>query len=225
MGKTLETFLHALNSSDHYQEPYAHWTMSNCLPTATCEAIRSLPFPAPEIADTEGKRDSHNESRQFFSPSERQDFPVVDDLASALQSPECISALQTKCGADLEDTFLRIEYTQDTGGFWLGPHTDVGPKKFTMMIYLSTDAGCEEWGTDILDSDHEIVRTVKSPYNAGMIFIPSNNTWHGFHRRLISGIRRSLIVNYVTTEWRNRHELAFPDKTVTASGASVVSVG
>ena len=40
------------------------------------------------------------------------------------------------------------------------------------------------------------------------------DTWHGFLPRQIDGVRRSLIVNYVTSEWRNRHELAYPDKPV-----------
>lgn len=219
MGKVLDTFLASLASSRHDGYPYDHWILAGCLPVETCEAIRSLPFPPPAIEDTEGKRDSHNESRQFISPNERREFPVLEDLSAALQSPHCIAALERTCGAQLEDTFLRIEYTQDTGGFWLGPHTDVGPKKFTMMIYLSDGPGSETWGTDVLDREHEIVKTVSSPYNAGMIFVPSDHSWHGFHRRQINGIRRSLIINYVTTEWRNRHELAYPDQTVTANGA------
>ncbi len=216
MNKVFDTFLESLANSDHFDHPYDHWILGNCLPQDACSDIRALPFPPPAIDDTEGKRDSHNESRQFITPSERRDFPVLEDLCATLQHPQCIKALQETCGAELEGTFLRIEYTQDTGGFWLGPHTDVGPKKFTMMIYLSDHPGSENWGTDVLDADHNIVKTVSSPFNAGMIFVPSSYSWHGFHRRHIDGIRRSLIINYVTTEWRNRHELAFPDQTVTA---------
>jgi hypothetical protein len=49
-----------------------------------------------------------------------------------------------------------------------------------------------------------------------LIFIPAADTWHGFHRRPINGVRRSLIVNYVKPEWRPRNELAFPDRAVLA---------
>jgi hypothetical protein len=49
-----------------------------------------------------------------------------------------------------------------------------------------------------------------------MIFVPSKGTWHGFERRPIQGVRRSLIVNYVTNEWRAREQLAFPEAPVTA---------
>ena len=41
-----------------------------------------------------------------------------------------------------------------------------------------------------------------------MIFIPGDDTWHGFIKRPIKGVRRSLIVNYVTGAWRDRYELA-----------------
>ena len=50
-----------------------------------------------------------------------------------------------------------------------------------------------------------------------MIFVPSDNTWHGFERRPIEQIRKTLIVNYVTQEWRAREQLAFPDKTVNSA--------
>ena len=47
-----------------------------------------------------------------------------------------------------------------------------------------------------------------------MIFVPSNNTWHGFEKRPIHGVRRSIIVNYVTDAWRAREQLAFPHSPV-----------
>ena len=49
-----------------------------------------------------------------------------------------------------------------------------------------------------------------TPYdkNLGLIFIPGPNTWHGFRRRPIRGVRKSIIVNYVGPEWRDSWELA-----------------
>jgi hypothetical protein len=41
-----------------------------------------------------------------------------------------------------------------------------------------------------------------------MIFIAGENTWHGFSPRPINGVRKSIIVNYVTKEWRDTYELA-----------------
>ena len=43
---------------------------------------------------------------------------------------------------------------------------------------------------------------------------PGSDTWHGFERRRILGLRRSLMLNYVGAEWRARQELCFPDRAV-----------
>ena len=43
-----------------------------------------------------------------------------------------------------------------------------------------------------------------------MVFVPANNTYHGFEKRPIKGVRTSLIINYVTNEWRAREQLVLP---------------
>jgi hypothetical protein len=47
-----------------------------------------------------------------------------------------------------------------------------------------------------------------------MIFVPSNITYHGFEPRQINGVRKSIIVNYVTNDWRAREQLAYPNTPV-----------
>lgn len=193
-------------------KPYRHWLPEKMLPLATCEGLDALPVAPPKIDDTKGKRETHNSSRLFFGVDARREHPVCDALAAALQSDEVVNRIERLCDLNLRNTHLRIEYCLDTEGFWLEPHTDIGAKMFTMLIYLSDDPGSEAWGTDILDGDLKLVMTTPYHRNAGLIFIPSADSWHGFHKRPIVGVRRSLIVNYVVPEWRSRHELAFPDK-------------
>jgi hypothetical protein len=53
-----------------------------------------------------------------------------------------------------------------------------------------------------------------------MVFVPGDNTWHGFERRPIEGVRRSVILNYVTRDWRERGQLSFPDRTVRVTPAA-----
>jgi hypothetical protein len=87
---------------------------------------------------------------------------------------------------------------------------------FTMLIYMSDDPRHAELGTDIYaDENTHVGRSPFEP-NSAMIFVPSKHTWHGFERRPIAGVRRSLIVNYVTNEWRAREQLAFPQAPVLA---------
>ena len=42
------------------------------------------------------------------------------------------------------------------------------------------------------------------------MFVPSDNTYHGFEKREIPRVRRTVIVNYVTQDWRAREQLAYP---------------
>ena len=212
------TFRSSLDHSDSGVEPFPHWFLNHVLPTETCAAIDELPVKAPAIEDTAGRRETHNSSRLFFGQPQRAAYPVCDDLATALQQDDVVRQLESLCEVDLLGSFLRIEYCLDTNGFWLEPHTDIGAKLFTMLIYLSADPGSEAWGTDILDGPDKLVATTPYQRNTGFIFIPSANSWHGFHRRPINGVRRSLIVNFVRPEWRSRHELAFPDKPVLSGG-------
>jgi len=206
----------SFDASPFGAEPYRHWLPEKMLPDAACSGIDALPVTPPKIDDTRGKRETHNSSRLFFGVDARRKYPVCDALAIALQSEGVVARLERLCDIHLRNAYLRIEYCLDTDGFWLEPHTDIGAKLFTMLIYLSSEPGSDAWGTDILDGNLNLVATTPYRRNGGLIFIPAADTWHGFHRRPIEGVRRSLIVNYVRPEWRSRHELAFPDRPAAA---------
>jgi hypothetical protein len=209
-----EQFGRCLDDARQAASPFRHWLVQGVLPAAACHAISSLPFAPPLIADTLGKRETHNSTRLFFSAENRARYPVCAAIAEALQGGALVDRLEALCDARLRGRFLRIEYCQDTDGFWLEPHTDIGAKVFTMLVYLSTDEASEGWGTDLYNEARELVGTAPFVANCGLIFVPGENTWHGFRRRPIEGVRRSIIINYVKDEWRARHELAYPDRPV-----------
>jgi len=207
----------SLASAAHSDTPYRHWFVSDVFPKAAAEALAVLPFPVPELGGVSGKREVHNATRQYFDVENRAKYSVCGEIADFLQSPTAIKMFNKACGLDLSGTYLRLEYAQDTNGFWLEPHTDLGVKKFTMLIYLSSDAGHEALGTDIYSDKDTHVATSPFRPNGATIFIPADNTWHGFEPREIPGVRKSLILNYVTPDWRAREQLAFPDQMVSAS--------
>ncbi|MCW2238123.1 2OG-Fe(II) oxygenase [Azospirillum canadense] len=209
-----QSFLRCLDNSRLSTEPYNHWLLSQALPEDAADGIASLPWAPPTVQDTYGKRETNNASRTYFGAENQAKHPVCAAVAEAFQSRDVTDAIQRTCGVDLSGTSLRIEYCQDTEGFWLEPHTDIGVKKYTMLIYLSKGPGCENWGTDVLDETKTIVARAPYAFNEGLIFIPGTNTWHGFAKRPIDGVRKSIIVNYVGPEWRARHELAFPDAPI-----------
>ena len=211
---TAAHFLARLDAAREEPAPYRHWLLDNMLPDRVVEQVVALPLAPPRIEDTQGRRETNNSTRWFFGAAQQLDYPVCAELAAALQSPAVVQRLAQRCAVNLKGSYLRIEYCLDTDGFWLEPHTDIGAKFFTMLIYLTDSAPGENWGTDIFASPAAHVGAAPFLRNHGLIFIPGSDTWHGFVKRKITGIRRSLIVNYVTPEWRSRHELAFPETPI-----------
>ena len=206
----------SIANSKRTDTPYRHWFLEKCLPDDAVAKIQALPFEAPALSGISGKRELHNATRKYFDAENRAAFPVCQAVADGFQSPKLVKEIETYFGTSLKGTYLRIESAQDINGFWLEPHTDLGVKVFTMLLYLSTDAQHSVLGTDIYDAGKSHI--ARSPFipNGAMVFVPSNNTYHGFEPRQIDGVRKSIIINYVTNEWKAREQLAFPDTPIPA---------
>ena len=196
------------------REPYQHWLMLDLFPAHVAKELADLPFKAPSLGGISGKRELHNDTRSYFDAGAMATYPVMRHVAEALQAPETIATLAQVFGAPLDDTFLRLEYAQDIDGFWLEPHTDLGVKKFTCLIYLSDGEGHEALGTDIYRSHEEHFGASPFRRNTAMVFVPGDDTWHGFEKREIKGVRKSVILNYVTHDWRAREQLSYPEQVV-----------
>jgi len=211
-----DSFVACLGRAERTDRPWTYWLIDKVLPDETCDAVIGLPVPPAEVEDTYGRRETSNAKRWHFNADNRRKFPVCEAIAGAFQSAQVVRAIQETCATDLKGTSLRIEYCQDQGGFWLEPHTDIGVKRYTMLIYLAGGPGSENWGTDVLDPEQDYKRVARAPYgrNRGLIFVPGDDTWHAYEKREMKGIRRLLMLNFVGPEWRARHELAFPDRPV-----------
>jgi hypothetical protein len=210
------TIKESVRSADGRGTPYRHWIVRDLFPQSVYVDLKDMPFPVADLAGVSGTREAHNPDRVYFAGDNLQTFQSARATAEAFQDPEVVGLLANAFGGPLADTYLRIEYAQDTDGFWLRPHTDIGVKMFTMLIYMSDDPRHADLGTDIYsDVDTHVGRSPFEP-NSAMIFVPSTTTWHGFEKRPIHGVRRSIIVNYVTNAWRAREQLAFPGTPVAA---------
>jgi hypothetical protein len=207
-------FVASLDSAKRDEEPYRMWTLESCFPADTIGDILTLPFEAPPLDGISGKRELHNNTRKYFDVDNRNRFPVCEAVAQAFQDKRITDHIEKSCGTNLSGSYLRIEFAQDVDGFWLEPHTDLGVKVFTMLAYLSKDPSHRDLGTDIYHANKH--HAGRSPFasNTAMVFVPSNNTYHGFEKRPIEGVRTSLIINYVTDEWRAREQLAFPEAPI-----------
>ncbi len=218
-GAVAGHFAAALRASTRGEEPYRHWTLADSLPEAVAANILMLPIKPPLIDECGGVRDlnDNNNKRSFFTPKLQEDFPVCKNFAEALQKPVVAKAFEEMCALQLEGSFLRIEYIQDTDGAWLVPHRDIYEKMFSMVIYLTTGPEARNWGTDIYDRNQKWCGRATARFNSAVVFVPGEDTWHGFEKRPIIGVRRLMEINYVRPAWRDTGQLCFPGRPITLS--------
>ncbi|MDB5466894.1 MAG: hypothetical protein JWQ46_1656 [Phenylobacterium sp.] len=210
-----EEVAHSIRSSlartAYKDRPFPNWRLDRLLPEAVARQLAGLPFTAPELGGVSGRRELHNPTRRYFAGSVLNEVPLARAVAEAFQTPTVLREITTLTGARLARSFLRIEYALDVDGFWLEPHTDLGVKTFTLLFQFG-GPGQEDLGTDLYASPGAWAERVPFAWNTAIAFVPSDRTWHGFEPRPIEGLRRSMIVNFVTDAWRAREELAFPDR-------------
>ena len=210
----VDSLSRSFEASTLIAHPYKHWILKDCLPRDVALEVNSLPFAAPSLAGVSGKRELHNNTRTYFDAANQARFSSVTSMSEALQAAATTSMIERRFGISLKGSYLRIEYAMDVNEFWLEPHTDLGVKLFTMLLYLSTDPRHRDLGTDIYDADKKHVSRPPFESNSALVFVPSNNTFHGFVKRKIEGVRKSVIINYVTNEWKAREQLAYPNMPI-----------
>ncbi|HZV21092.1 MAG TPA: 2OG-Fe(II) oxygenase [Hyphomicrobiales bacterium] len=212
-------FCDSLRASVRKDWPFRHWALRNALPESLCIGVLILPIRPPLIDECGGVRDldGNNSKRSFFTPKLQKDFPICAAFAAAFQRSEVASLFASTLGIaakEITGSYLRIEYIQDTDGAWLKPHCDIPEKLFSMVIYLCTGPEAKNWGTDIYDAEKKWVARSSAEFNSAAIFVPGENTWHGFDKRPIIGVRRLMEVNYVRPAWRDREQLCFPERPI-----------
>ena len=204
-------FMESLDRSVFHKMPFAHWILSDVLPTQVLDSVIEIPFSPLPVDFLQGYQRSAIERRLFFSTENRCRYSVCDNIAWAFQSQRLKEGLQNLTQIDLSESRLRIEYTQDRDGYFLNPHTDtIDPKKFTLVLPLPGEPPMTVLGTDLYNRAKVYVTTQPKEVNSGLIFIPDFDTWHGFEKKHIDGIRRLLIVNYVDDGWPHSLDLSFP---------------
>ena len=209
-----QALLTSLERSAVFDAPYRNWRLEGVFPEPVARSLAVLPFAPTELEGVSGRRELHNDQRCYFAGQVLDDLPVARQVAQAFQSPRVVAGFARRTGAALEGCHLRIEYGADQDGFWLEPHTDLGVKALTLLIQLP-DENQADLGTDLYAAPDAWVERAAFMWNGALLFVPSDRTWHGFEPRRITGVRRSVIVNYVTAEWRAREQLAFPQTAVT----------
>jgi hypothetical protein len=214
-AEVAQHFCHSVRRARRAEWPYRHWKLTDVLPETLCTGILTLPIAPPQLGRTDGTRNTYNKQRSFITPLQREKFPTCQVLSDALQRPEVARLMAETCDIAIEGSYLRMEYIQDTDGVWLEPHRDIPEKLFSMVIYLFTGPDAKEWGTDIYDAERRWVGRSSGEFDSGVIFVPGPATWHGYDPRPIVGVRRLVEINYARSDWRDKEQLAFPDRPIT----------
>ncbi len=209
-----ETLNRAFQNSEVRNDPFAHWCITDLFPSALIQRLAHIPLTSPPKLNVSGTREINNDKRTYLAGPMLDRFPELGSLANLFQHPETVDLISSCFGADLAGTSLRLEYCQDQDGFLLEPHTDIGVKRFSMLIYLPTREAHRDLGTDLFYANGQHAGRAPFLSNSALVFVPSDTSFHGFMRRPILGTRKSLILNYVTADWRAREQLAFPNQTV-----------
>ena len=170
--RVAELFAAAVASRRTFEAPYRHCLLENVFPADVAEELAHLPFAPPVLNGVSGKRELHNDQRSYFDVGGVTRFPVMRGVAEALQSTRIAGLIHDAFDAPIDDSFLRLEYAQDVDGFWLQPHTDLGVKKFTCLIYLSEGPGHETLGTDIYETPERHFGVSPFRRGAAMVFVP-----------------------------------------------------
>lgn len=210
-------FCRAVRNSQRAEWPYRHWKLKDVFPIDLCTGILTLPVAPPNLGRTDGTRNSYNATRCFITPTMRAKFPTCQALSEALQRPDVARMMAETCEIPVVGSYLRMEYMQDTDGAWLEPHRDIPEKLFSMVVYLFVGPDAADWGTDIYDAEKRWVGRSPGEFNSGTIFVAGPATWHGFEPRPIVGVRRLMEINYARSDWRDKEQLAFPDRPISLS--------
>jgi hypothetical protein len=227
-----------INRAQLISNPFPNFNVLHFLPEFMLEELRLL---SSEPKAMSGTRAQNNGNRTYFTPDFQAQFPAAALVCGLFQHSRVVEAFAHITGGVLQNTHLLVELATDTGTSSLVPHRDIGPKRFTGLFFLSEDPNLSDAGTDLYtpkkdkieelldiagesgDAPRELFeeRTLRPTYAAGRgyFFLPSTISWHGFDKRTINGIRKTIIVNYVGPTksgevYRNRHNLAYPDEPV-----------
>ena len=192
-----------------FSNPFQHWEISECLDEKTLDEISFAKIPevsraydGTRAADYTGKG-VDGKLRLYLTKNNCHNFPCLKKLTNELQSNLTSSKISRLLNKDLSKSYVRLEIIGDKKGFWLKPHKDISEKLMTMMIWTNPYNESENLGTDLYDSNFEIVKTVNYRHNSGYFFSSGNDTWHGLEKKEIRKERRCIQINYVSfkTDW------------------------
>ena len=148
-GRVADAFAASVARRATFEAPYRHYLLEDLFPADVADALADLPFAAPDARRRLRPARAAQRLAQLFRCGGDGALSRHAGGRGGAAVAAIVRLIAESFAAPIDDTFLRLEYAQDVDGFWLEPHTDLGVKKFTCLIYLSDGPGHEKLGTDI----------------------------------------------------------------------------
>jgi len=179
-----------------------NWTKINkAFSDEFCNSLLNF-YPDPVVVDYVGKRDGANDIRTFVTREKTPEFAKLFDNWNTAVARLYFTQLS---GVDCMKGKLRIEACQDGPGFFLENHIDIPEKLLTLQIYLGE--GDSNWGTSLYNDDQTLHHLVEFKHNTGYLFSKTSQLIHGVPGGVVTGLRRSILINYVVGDWKDTDQL------------------
>ena len=183
----------------NFNEPWEHWIIDNVFPDNLFTALKEHKINDADYSNANGFRDII-EGRTFLGNAYCEQFPNLKPVAEFLNDHKMF---EEKFNCDLSNTWCRPEMIHDRHPFFHAIHTDTPEKKLSLIINIDKEDD-KNLATDIyVDKETHYAKTEWQD-NRGLLFIPSDEKWHGFAPIEYTGIRTIMIVNFVDKGvWEN----------------------
>lgn len=182
-----------------YNDPWQHWIIDDVFSEGNFKALQDHKVNNADYSHANGFRDIIK-GRTFLSNEYCEENPALKPVAEFLNNH---AYFEEKFNCDLSNTYCRPEMIHDRYPFFHAIHTDTPEKKLSLIINIDKEDD-KNLATDIyVDKETHFAKTEWKD-NRGLLFIPSDEKWHGFAPTEYKGIRTIMIVNFVDKDvWEN----------------------
>jgi hypothetical protein len=205
-SSSMDETCYQILTANKFTYPFLHWTIINIIPTDLLLSLSLITCSTNQPYSCNGLREGTNR-RIPITVDAIATNETFANVANIFCDRLVVQSLRHTTGKSINESKLRISLCIDQQGFWLKPHTDISKKLLTIIIYINQTQKSEKLGTDLYDAMGNLIYRTSSEANNALLFIPSQDTYHGFEKSFITGERRTLIINYVNDEWKDVHDL------------------
>jgi hypothetical protein len=103
-GRIASGLFESLASAARHEQPYRNWRLQGVFPDSVARDLADLPFAPVELGGVSGRRELHNDARQYFAGEVLETYPVAREVAHAFQSPAVVRAFAEATATDLDGT-------------------------------------------------------------------------------------------------------------------------